>query len=92
MFVPDLPVVSCEWLLACYKYGKRLPVKNHLVGDSISPVDDVPDTELVPLELEPEPQLVESVIEDVPPHMAGKSNVATETGLNRFIVLGCLCR
>lgn len=41
----DLPVVTCEWLLQCHKHARRLPVKNYLVGDSISPVND--DTEIV---------------------------------------------
>lgn len=41
----NLPVVTCEWLLACYRRQKRIPFKKYLVGDSISPVDDVVDSD-----------------------------------------------
>lgn len=40
-----LPVVTCEWLLECQRRQKRVPFKKYLVGDSISPVDDVVDSD-----------------------------------------------
>lgn len=36
-----LPVVTCKWLLECYNLEKRVPLKNHLLGKSKSPADDV---------------------------------------------------
>lgn len=60
--------MTCEWLLESYKHAKRLPVKNFLVGDSILPVDDLPDTENIPVELEPQPDPIEEV-EEVPQRM-----------------------
>lgn len=72
VFVPDLPVVTCEWLLSCYKHKKRVPLKKFLLGDSISPVDDVDDvydTETPPEEPEPEPIIMN---EQTPQHVAGE--------------------
>lgn len=40
-----LPVVTREWLLECYSRQKRVPFKKYLVGDSISPVDDVEESD-----------------------------------------------
>lgn len=73
--------MTCEWLLACYKYAKRLPVKNFLVGDSISPVDDVPDTELIDaVEPEFEPELLpfENAAEDEPERMPNAGELQIE--------------
>lgn len=68
IFVSDLPVVTCEWLLTCYKKKKRVPLKKFLLGDSISPVDDVSDTETPPEEPEPEP----IINEQTPQRVAGE--------------------
>lgn len=37
----ELPVVSREWLSACYEAKKRVPMKNFLIGESFAPADDV---------------------------------------------------
>lgn len=79
-----MPVVTCEWLLDCYKCSKRLPLKNFLVGDSISPVDDIADTQNI------SPKLADSVIdmtrvtvanadEEIPPNIrnSGELNLFT---------------
>lgn len=72
--------MTCEWLLSSYKYAKRLPVLNFLVGDSISPVDDVADTEIIPAEPEPQPDPFEHVAEEVPQRVlnAGELNLIVE--------------
>lgn len=49
----------------CYKNEKRLPLKSFLVGDSISPVDDIADTQFIQNTAEPEP-MEEDVIEQIP--------------------------
>lgn len=68
-------------------------MKNFLVGDSISPVDDVPDTELIDAvepEFEPELLSFENAVEDVPEHMpnAGKLKIESirfyQNRLNRI--------
>lgn len=35
--------MSKNWLLDCHKLQKRVPLRNYLVGDAISPIDDVED-------------------------------------------------
>lgn len=44
---PGLPVVNREWLLECYRRKIRIPFKNYLVGDSIQPVDDIDEPDMI---------------------------------------------
>lgn len=86
--VSDLPVVTCEWLQMCYKNEKRLPLKAFLVGDSISPVDDIPDTEFMQNEPEPEPEPMEDVIEQVPQGMqiAGELEIKSQIDCKKIAI------
>lgn len=43
IFSIGLPVVNKNWLIACHEQQKRIPLRNYLVGDAISPIDDIDD-------------------------------------------------
>lgn len=42
-----LPVVNRHWLLECYKLQRRIPLRNYLVGESIAPVEEDEDDEIL---------------------------------------------
>lgn len=43
--IVDLPAVTRDWLTDCYKHKRRIPVKYYLLGDAISPANDVEEDE-----------------------------------------------
>lgn len=71
----DLPVVTCEWLLACYKNAQRLPVKKFLVGDSIAPVEDVSEIEMEAVAVAAEPVPIGNSVENVEKHIPNASEL-----------------
>lgn len=54
-------------------------MKNFLVGDSILPVDDLPDTENISVELEPQPDPIEHDVEEVPQRMPNAGVLTLKT-------------
>lgn len=92
---PGLPVVTCEWLLECYKRETRVSMQDYLVGDSILPIDDVPSEiaiELTTGALANEEQgiQIEENFEEAAPLVVNRihQNVAEE---GKIKILNCMC-
>lgn len=74
---PGFPVVSKEWLLACYEQKKRVAMRNYLEGESVAPADDVTE----------ETNESDAVIECLEPAEAAASTTSSESKWQLIIIV-----